>query len=90
MPISREELEDGRIALTFPILRILTESPDLGFSAQEVQQLLKEKDGRDATLVGVELALQALVQRNTVLMGEMEDQRWYTMVQRRLGFRTER
>lgn len=89
MPISREELEDGRIALTFPILRILTESPDLGFSAQEVQQLLKEKDGRDATLVEVELALQALVQRNTVLMGEMEDQRWYTMVQRRLGFRTE-
>jgi hypothetical protein len=89
VPISREELEDGRIALTFPILRILTESPDLGFSAQEVQQLLKEKDGRDATLVEVELALQALVQRNTVLMGEMEDQRWYTLMQRRLGFRTE-
>ena len=66
MPISLEELEEGRFGLTFPIVRILTGSPDLGFSAQEVQQLLMEIDGREATLVEVEGALQVLVQRNRV------------------------
>ena len=89
MPISLEELEDGRFGLTFPIVRILTGSPDLGFSAQEVQQLLMEIDGREATLVEVEGALRVLVQRNRVRMWEMEDRRWYTIVQRRLGFRTD-
>ena len=90
MPISREEMEEGRIALTFPILRILTERPDLGFSAQDVQQLLMEKDGRDAALPEVDRALQVLVQLDRLWVTEMEDQRWYTVVQRRLGFRTER
>jgi hypothetical protein len=61
VPISREELEEGRIDLTFPIVRILTGSRDLGFSAQEIQQLLMEIDGRDATLADVERALEVLV-----------------------------
>ena len=90
MPISREELEEGRIALTIPIVRILTRRADLGFSAPEIQRLLVETDGRNAPLVEVERALGILVQREMVRMGEIEDQRWYTVVQRRLGFRTER
>lgn len=90
MPISREELEAGRFDLTLPILRILTGGPHLGFNAQEVQQLLMETDGRGATVTEVERALQVLVQRDSVRMWEMEDQRWYTVVERRLGFRTER
>ena len=90
MPISREELEEGRFDLTFPIVRILTGSPDLGFSAEEVRQLLMEIDERDAPIVEVERALEILVQRDRVRMREIEDQRWYTLVQRRLGFRTER
>jgi len=90
VPISREELEEGRIDLTFPIVQILTDNPDLGFNAQEVRQLLMEKHARDAPLVEVERALEILVQRDRVQMTEMADQRWYNVVQRRLGFRTER
>ena len=90
MPISREELEEGRIDLTVPIVGILASRPDLGFSAYEIQQLLAETDGRNAPLVEVEEALQVLVQRNRVQMGEIDDQRWYTVVQRGVGFRTER
>ena len=90
MPISREELEEGRFDLTFPIVQILEDRPDLGFDAEEVRQLLMEIDGRDEPLVEVERALEFLVQRDRVQMREMEGQRWYTVVQRRLGFRTER
>ncbi len=90
MPISREELEEGRIDLTFPIVRILTGDPDLGFNSQELQQLLADIDGRDAPIAEVERALEILVEPNRVQMREMEDQRWYTAVQRSLGFRTER
>ena len=90
MPVSREELEEGRIDLTFPIVQILAGNPDLGFNAQEIRQLLMEIHGRDASLVEVERALEILVQRDRVQMTEMTDQRWYTVVQRRLGFRTER
>ena len=90
MPVSREELEEGRFDLAFPIVRILNDSSDLGFSAQEIQQLLVEVYGRDAPLADVELALENLVQRDRVRTREMGNQRWYTVVQRRLGFRTER
>ena len=90
MPISREELEGGRIDLTFPVVRILAATPDLGFSAEEVQQLLMEKDKREAPLVEVERALEIPVQRDRVRMREIENQRWYNLMQRRLGFRTER
>ena len=90
MPVSREELEEGRIDLTFPIVRILVDNPNLGLSAEEIQLLLLETDGRDAQLADVEWALELLVQRDRVQMGEIEDQQWYTLVQRRLGFRTER
>ena len=90
MPISREELEEGRIDLTIPIVRILASRPDLGFNAQEIQQPLVETDGRNAPLVEVERALGILVQGNRVQTRELKDQRWYTLVQRRLGFRTER
>ena len=89
MPISREELEEGRIDLTVPIVGILTSRPDLGFSAHEIQQLLLETDGRNAPIAEVERALEILLQRDRVQMGAIEDQRWYTIVQRRLGFRTE-
>ena len=89
MPISREELEEGRFDLTFQIVQILTGSPDLGFNAEEVRQLLMEIDGRDALVVEVEMALEILVQRDKVRMREMGGRRWYTIVQRRLGFRTE-
>ena len=61
MPISQEEVEEGRFDLAFPIVPILTDSPDLGFNAQEVQQLLMEIYGRYALLVDVERALEILV-----------------------------
>ena len=89
MPISREELEEGRIDLTVPIVGILTSRPDLGLSAHEIQQLLLETDRRNAPIAEVERALEILVQRDRVRMGAIENQRWYTIVQRRLGFRTE-
>ena len=90
MPISREELEEGRIDLTFPIVRILTDNPNLGLSAEEVLQLLNEIDGRDPPIVEVERALEILIRRERVQARDVEDQRWYTLVQRRLGFQTER
>ena len=79
MPISREELEEGRIDLSIPIVGILTCRPDLGFSAHEIQQLLLETDGRNAPIAEVERALEILVQRDRVRMGAIEDQRWYTI-----------
>ena len=89
MPISREELERGRIDLTLPIIKIIAGRPDLGFSPDEVQQLLAETEGREAALPEVEEALESLVLRERVRAREMEGRRWYTIVQRRLGFRTE-
>lgn len=90
MPISRQELEEGEFDLTFPIVRLLADRPELGFSATEIRQLLREIDGRDVIVAEVERALQILVQRDRVQLNEMDGQRWYTVVQRRLGFRTER
>ncbi len=89
MPISREELEQGRIDITFPIRRVLASRPDLGFSAAETQHLLVEIEGRHAEVVEVERALESLVLRGQVQLRELEGQRWYTIVHRRLGFRTE-
>ncbi len=85
----REELELGRIDLTVPIIRILAGRPDLGFSPDEIQQLLVEIEGRKAILAEVEEALHTLVLRERVQVREMEGRRWYNIVQRRLGFRTE-
>lgn len=90
MPISRQELEEGEFDLTFPIVRILADRPEFGFSAIEIRQLLREIDGRDVIVAEVERALQILVQRDSVQMNEIKDQRWYTVIRRRLGFRTER
>ena len=89
MPISREELEHGRIDLTFPIRRVLVDHSDLGFSVAEIQQLLAETEGRNTEFAEVEAALETLALRGQVQMREMEGQRWYTIVHRRLGFRTE-
>ena len=75
MPIRREELEQGRIDLTFPITRILADRPELGFSPDEVQQLIVEIEGRNATLAEVEEALETLVLREGVQMREMEGRR---------------
>ena len=90
MPISREELERGRIDLTFPIKRVLASRSDLGFSASEIQLLLIEIEGRQAELGEVELALESLTLQGQVQVRELEGQRWYTIAHRRLGFRTER
>ena len=90
MPINREELEAGQFDLTFPIGRILADRPEFGFNATEIRAMLIDVDGRDVTVAEVERALQILVQRDRVQMHEMDDQQWYTVVQRRLGFRTER
>lgn len=89
MPISREELEQGRIDVSLPIARLLADRSDLGFGADEVQQLLMDLEGRNIGLDEVEQALEALVGRGRVQMGEVAGRRWYTIVQRRLGFRTE-
>ncbi len=89
MPISREELEQGRIDVSLAIARLLSDRPDLGFDAEEIQHLLLDLEGRNTALDEVEQALDALVDRGRVLMGEVGGRRWYTVVQRRLGFRTE-
>ena len=90
MPISREELEQGQFDLTFPIVRILKDRPELGFSEIEIRQMLMDVDGRDVIVAEVERALQILVQLERVQMKELDGQRWYNIAQRRLGFRTER
>ena len=63
MPISRDELEQGHIDLTYPVRRVLASRPDLGLSAAETQQLLVEIEGRHAEVVEVEQALESLVLR---------------------------
>ena len=75
MPISRQELEEGEFDLTFPIDRILADRPELGFSATEIRQLLRDIDGRDVIVAEVEVALQILVQRDRVQMNEIKDRR---------------
>ena len=89
MPISREELEQGHFDVSLPIARLLADRPALGFGADEIQQLLMDLEGRNTALDEVEKALEALVARARVQMWEVGGRRWYTIVQRRLGFQTE-
>jgi hypothetical protein len=86
MPISREEFEQGRIDLALPIARLLAGFPDLAFTAEEVQQMVVEIEGRNSTLVEVEQALGSLVLEGRVQRKEMSGQQWYAIVRKRLGF----
>jgi hypothetical protein len=86
VPISREEFEEGRIDFTVPIAHLLAEYPNMAFSLNEIHQMLTEIESRNATLEEVEQALEALVSRERVQSKDIAGQRWYAMVQRRLGF----
>ena len=88
MPISRDEFEQGRIDLALPIADLLSRRPDLAFTAEEVQQMLRETSARVATLKEVTEALESLVSQRQLEGKEIEGRQWYTypVVERRLGF----
>ena len=86
MPISRDKFEHRRIDLTFSISDLLASHSDLAFTVEDVREMFTQTVGRNATMEEVEQALEALVSEGRVLKAEIEGQRWYTMVKRRLGF----
>jgi hypothetical protein len=88
VPISREEFKQRRIDLTLPVVKLLSDRPDLAFTAEEVRQVLTTTSARDATVQEVHQALEALVSHGEIEVAEIEGQRWYayTVVERRLGF----
>ncbi len=65
MPISRQEFNERRIDLTFPITDMLVARPDLAFTVEDVRNYLAENSGRDESLDDVELALEALIANGT-------------------------
>lgn len=86
MPISREEFEQRRIDPALPVAGLLADYPDLAFTVEDIQQMLEEIKGRNATLEEVQQALDSLVARGRVEKAEIERQQWYTVARRRLGF----
>ena len=86
MPISREEFLQRRIDLAVPIAKFLRNDPERAYTAEEVWLYIIDVESRDSTLEAVEEALNRLVSQNRVEQAEFQEQRWYTIVQRRIGF----
>ena len=88
MPLSREEFDQRRIDLTLPIVGLLSNRPDLAFTAEDVLQILIGRSARNVTAQEVQQALEALVSRGQIEVAEIEGQQWYayTVVERRIGF----
>jgi hypothetical protein len=86
LPISQEEFEQGRIDLALPIAKILSDYPELAFTAVEVQQMVIERAARTASLNEVEQALEAMVSQGRLQKREIGGQHWYNVPRRRLGF----
>ena len=89
MPISREEFDQRRIDVAFPIVKLLAGFLDRALTAVELRQLLIEVEAQVATLEDIEQALATLVSQSRVEETEIGGQRWYIIVRRRLGFLTE-
>ena len=90
MPISREEFDQRRIDVAFPIVNLLSGFPDRAFTAEELMQLLVDLEARSATLQEIEQSLVNLVSESRVEQTEIRGQAWYIIIRRRLGFLTER
>ena len=86
MPISREEFEQGRTNLAFPIGHLLANKSDNAFTANEILEMLIRATERQAKLEEVKTALDLLISRRRVTMNEFEGEQWYTIPKRRLGF----
>ena len=86
MPLSQEEFELGLSDLAIPIANILKAFPDQAFTADEVEQLLIEMDGRSAAIEDIVQALGSLVVQQRVRTKEIAGQQWYNIPRRRLGF----
>ena len=91
MPISRQEFNERRIDLTFPITDLLVARPDLAFTVQDVRNYLAENSGRDESVDDVESALEALIANETAEKTVIEGEQWYItiIVERRIGFHSE-
>jgi hypothetical protein len=89
VPLSREEFDQRRIDVAFPIANLLAGFPDRALTAGELRQLLIEVEARVVTLEDIEQALATLVSQSRVEETEIGGQRWYIIIRRRLGFLTE-
>ena len=85
MPISREEFDRDRVGLPLAVSDLLSGSPVLAFTVDEVRQLLMESGAAEAGLDGVEGELDQLVSQGLVATREVEGQRWYAVVRSRFG-----
>ena len=86
MPISREEWDQGVINPALPISDLLRSRPDLAFTVEDVLNMLIAEEGRGISVEDVEQALDILVSSGRIHKKETRGQRWYTIVQRRMGF----
>ncbi len=85
MPISREEFDRDRVDSSSAVCDLLSGSPGLAFTLEEVRQLLMEVGATEAALEGVEEELDQLISQGLVGSREMGGQRWYVVVRSRFG-----
>ena len=85
MPISREEFERDRVDSTSTVGDVLSTSPGLAFSREEIRQLLMDAGATAVTLENVDGELAQLVSQGLVASRETEGNRWYVRVKRGFG-----
>lgn len=86
MPLSRREFEEGRIDLAVPIFEVLAGLSGVAFTAEEIRQMVARTYERNSALEETEEALADLISQERVESKEIENERWYTVVRRTLGF----
>ena len=85
MPISREEFDRDRVDSSSAVCDLLSGSPGLAFTLEDVRQLLVEVGATEAGLEGVEGELEQLVAQGLVASRETGGQRCYVVVRSRFG-----
>ncbi len=85
MPINREDFDRDRVDSSSTVYDLLSGSPSLAFTLEEVRKLLLEGGAAEAALEGVEGELDRLVSQGLAGSREMGGQRWYVVVRSRRG-----
>ncbi len=85
MPISREKFDRDRVDSSSAVYDLLSGSPGLAFTLEEVRKLLMEGGAAEAAFERVEAELEQLVSQGLVASRETGGQRWYVVVRSRLG-----
>ena len=85
MPISREEFERDPVDSSSAICDLLSASPDLAFTREEIRQLLLDAGANEVALGKVDGELEHLVSQGLVASRETAGSLWYVTVKRGFG-----